>query len=59
MATQTVGTAEPRRGANDDIVEATINYLGPGVPHSAFDDPTCPPGSAPRTSIEARVFAVY
>jgi hypothetical protein len=30
-----------------------------GVPHSAFDDPTCPPGAAPRMSIEARVFAVY
>lgn len=31
----------------------------PGVPHSAFDDPTCPPGGPPRVSIEARAFAVY
>jgi len=31
----------------------------PGVPHSAFDDPTCPPGAPPRMSIEARVYAVY
>jgi len=30
-----------------------------GVPHSAFDDPSCPPGGAPRISIEARIFAVY
>jgi len=30
-----------------------------GVPHSAFDDPTCPAGSPPRVSIEARVYAVY
>jgi hypothetical protein len=30
-----------------------------GVPHSAFDDPTCPPGAPPRMSIEARVYAVY
>jgi len=30
-----------------------------GVPHSAFDDPSCPAGGPPRVSIEARVFAVY
>jgi hypothetical protein len=30
-----------------------------GVPHSAFDDPACPPGAPPRVSIEARVYAVY
>jgi len=30
-----------------------------GVPHSAFDDPSCPRGGAPRMSIEARVFAIY
>ena len=30
-----------------------------GVPHSAFDDPTCPLGAPPRVSIEARVYAVY
>jgi hypothetical protein len=30
-----------------------------GVPHSAFDDPRCPPSAAPRVSIEARAYAVY
>jgi hypothetical protein len=30
-----------------------------GVPHSAFDDPTCPPNAPARVSIEARVFVVY
>jgi hypothetical protein len=29
------------------------------VPHSAFDDPTAPPGVAPRASIEARAFAFF
>jgi hypothetical protein len=30
-----------------------------GVPHTAFDDPSCPPGGPARVSIEARAFAVY
>jgi hypothetical protein len=30
-----------------------------GVPHSAFDDSSCPPGAPPRVSIEARVYAIY
>ena len=30
-----------------------------GVPHSAFDDPSCPPNGVPRVSIEARAYAVY
>ena len=30
-----------------------------GVPHSAFDDPSCPPDAPPRMSIEARVYAIY
>ena len=30
-----------------------------GVPHSAFDDPSCPPGGPPRVSVEARAFAIY
>jgi hypothetical protein len=30
-----------------------------GVPHSAFDDPSCPPGGPARVSIEARAFAIY
>jgi hypothetical protein len=29
------------------------------VPHSAFRDPSCPPGVAPRASIEARVVAFW
>ncbi|MGB6449614.1 MAG: CmcJ/NvfI family oxidoreductase [Steroidobacteraceae bacterium] len=29
------------------------------VPHSAFDDPSCPPGAAPRSSIEIRVVAYF
>jgi len=30
-----------------------------GVPHTAFDDPTCPPDAAARMSIEARAYAVF
>lgn len=30
-----------------------------GCPHSAFDDPSCPPGAAPRASIEIRAFAFW
>ncbi len=29
------------------------------VPHTAFDDPSCPPGVAPRSSIEIRVVAYF
>jgi hypothetical protein len=29
------------------------------VPHSAFRDPSCPPGVAPRASVEARVVAFW
>jgi len=29
------------------------------VPHSAFDDPTCPPGVSPRASIEMRAIAYW
>jgi hypothetical protein len=29
------------------------------VPHSAFEDGTCPPGAPPRASIELRMFAFY
>jgi hypothetical protein len=29
------------------------------VPHSAFDDPTCPPGVPPRASIEMRAAAYW
>ncbi len=30
-----------------------------GVPHTAFDDPTCPPDAPPRVSVEARAFALF
>jgi hypothetical protein len=30
-----------------------------GCPHSAFDDPGCPTGAAPRASIEIRAFAFW
>ena len=30
-----------------------------GCPHSAFDDPSCPAGAAPRASIEIRAFAYW
>ena len=30
-----------------------------GVPHTAFDDPSCPPGGPARVSVEARAFAIY
>lgn len=29
------------------------------VPHSAFRDPSCPPGIPPRASVEVRVFAFF
>ena len=31
----------------------------PGVPHSAFDDPTCPAGVTPRASCEIRAYAYW
>ncbi|HEX3836382.1 MAG TPA: CmcJ/NvfI family oxidoreductase [Steroidobacteraceae bacterium] len=30
-----------------------------GCPHSAFNDPTCPAGAAPRASIEIRAYAFW
>ena len=30
-----------------------------GCPHSAFDDPTCPPGCPPRGSVEIRAYAFF
>ena len=29
------------------------------VPHTAFTDPSCPPGAAPRVSVETRCVAVW
>jgi hypothetical protein len=41
------------KGYDSDPARAT------GVPHSAFDDPGCPPGSPPRESIDVRAFAFF
>ena len=30
-----------------------------GVPHTAFDDPSCPPGAPARVSVEARAYAMF
>jgi hypothetical protein len=29
------------------------------VPHTAFDDPTCPPGVPPRVSLDLQLFAIF
>jgi hypothetical protein len=29
------------------------------VAHTAFDDPTCPPGTPARASVEARALALF
>jgi hypothetical protein len=34
-------------------------HLPRRVPHTAFDDPTCPPNSLPRASVEARGLALF
>jgi hypothetical protein len=41
------------KGYDSDPARAT------GVPHSAFDDPSCPPGAQPRASIDVRLFAFF
>lgn len=47
----------------DEALVFKINDSQPGhphhVPHTAFNDPSCPPGSAPRTSIEMRGIAYW
>jgi hypothetical protein len=47
----------------DEALVFKTNDSEPGqshhVPHSAFNDPTCPPGVAPRTSIEMRAIAYW
>ncbi len=30
-----------------------------GVPHCAFQDPTCPPEAGPRISVESRAYAIF
>jgi hypothetical protein len=47
----------------DEILVFKTHDSDPGqpnqVPHSAFNDPTCPPGVVPRTSIETRAIAFW
>jgi hypothetical protein len=47
----------------DEILVFKTHDSDPGqpnaVPHSAFSDPTCPPGVVPRTSIELRAIAFW
>ncbi len=41
------------KGFDSDPARAT------GVPHAAFDDPSCPEGAPPRASIDVRAFAFF
>lgn len=41
------------KGFDSDPARATC------APHSAFDDPSCPPGAMPRESIDVRAFAFF
>lgn len=47
----------------DEALVFKTNDSEPGqphhVPHTAFNDPTCPPGVAPRNSIEMRAIAYW
>ena len=47
----------------DEALVFVTNDLDPArphnVPHSAFDDPSCPEGAAPRASIEMRAIAYW
>jgi hypothetical protein len=47
----------------DEALVFKTNDSQPGephhVPHTAFNDPTCPPGVAPRNSIEMRAIAYW
>jgi len=47
----------------EEVIVFKTNDSSPGepsqVPHSAFNDPTCPPNVAPRSSIEMRACAYW
>jgi len=53
----------PRMRRDEALVFKVYDSLKDGrarfTPHTAFDDPTTPPGAPPRQSIEARAFAFY
>lgn len=41
------------------VFRTSDSQLGMAVPHVAFDNPLCPPGSPPRASIEMRAVAYW
>ena len=47
----------------DEALIFTTNDSDPAephhIPHSAFDDPSCPSNVAPRVSVEARAIAYW
>jgi hypothetical protein len=47
----------------DEVLVFKTNDSDPAqpsrVPHSAFDDPSCPPGAVPRSSLEMRAIAYW
>jgi hypothetical protein len=53
----------PRMKRDEAVVFKVYDSLTDGrarfTPHTAFDDPTTPPGAPPRQSIEARAFAFF
>lgn len=52
----------PDMRRDEVLIFSGIDPKAPGlriVPHTAFDDPTCPAGTPPRSSIEVRAFAVF
>ena len=53
----------PRMNRDEAIVFTVYDSQKDGrarfTPHTSFDDPTTPPGAAPRQSIEARAFAFF
>jgi hypothetical protein len=53
----------PRMRPDEALVFTVYDSARDGRPrfsaHTAFDDPTAPPGAPPRQSIEARAFAVF
>jgi hypothetical protein len=53
----------PRMHRDEAIVFKVYDSLEDGrarfTPHTSFDDPTTPPGAAPRQSIEARALAFF
>ena len=52
-----------RLAPDEAIVFSGIDSSAPGdwrlVPHSAFDDPACPAGAPPRSSVEIRCMALF